>query len=131
MTTGLRGPAGDESSRLGAPITHYACSYRACRPHPPGWLTHVLWLIPTTLWSIHIFYLLPVLSNEKGDSILITFVWFACPAAGLMIAAEIAAIVVAVYYRRLPVPLIIAIVLNLTPLYYLKVLLWGPTVGML
>jgi hypothetical protein len=90
-------------------------------------LTIVLLLAPLVLWAVHIFWLVPRLDRTGGREQMILGFGFFFISGAVMIVCEILSIVALVVTRYRP--LAVAVVLNLSWLYYLKVIAWGPTIG--
>ena len=70
---------------------------------------------------------LTVGSKAGGDEKFIPIALFIVVASPILLLAEVAAIVLAIAYRDRSVPMVVALILNMTFLYYLKALLWGPS----
>jgi hypothetical protein len=83
--------------------------------------------VPLTLWAIHICCLVPYLGTLSGDEQFITATWFFLASGLLMLVCEIGCIVQYVMTRRSY--LILGMILNMSWLYYLKVIYFGPTIG--
>lgn len=85
------------------------------------------WITPVALWAIHILVIVPRINSEPGEAQFITAVGFFMVAGSIMIVAFIVSLVVLMQgrSRRDLIPLL----LNLSWLYYLKVIVYGPTIG--
>jgi hypothetical protein len=87
----------------------------------------VLVAIPLLIWCVHILYLVPRLENLSGDAQFLKAMYFFAACAVIMMACELLAIVRWSQSRdRIS---LLAILLNWTWLYYVKVLYLGPTIG--
>jgi hypothetical protein len=84
-------------------------------------------VVPIAIWSLHVVYLVPLLGTLDGDAKLITAMRFFAVAAVVMTSCELLALVC--WWQSRDRTSFLPIVLNWTWLYYVKVLLWGPTVG--
>jgi hypothetical protein len=86
-------------------------------------------IIPITAWLIHIFIIVPLLSMESGERQFILAINFFIIAGTAMIICLLTSIVLLFknWTSRNAVP----ILLNLSWLYYVKVILFGPTIGYL
>ena len=87
----------------------------------------VTWLTPIFLWLIHIFIIVPSLNLLSGDAQFIAALRFFMLSALVMIGCFVISVVV-YFARRAPRDLI-PLFLNLSWLYYVKVLFYGPTIG--
>jgi hypothetical protein len=83
--------------------------------------------VPLLAWLLHIVWLVPALDAETGDYKFIAAIRFFMVFGLVMCVCE--AVTLGRLVRAWSWPLIVAVILNLTPLYYLKVILWGPTIG--
>ena len=85
------------------------------------------WITPVALWVIHIFVIVPRINTQSGEAQFITAVGFFFVAGPIMIVAFIVSVLVLIRSRsrRDLIPLL----LNLSWLYYLKVIQYGPTIG--
>jgi hypothetical protein len=86
-----------------------------------------IWLTPITLWAIHVFVIVPRINAQSGEPQFITAFSFFIVAGPIMIASFIVSVVV-LLSRRSPGD-VIPLLLNLSWLYYLKVIVYGPTIG--
>jgi hypothetical protein len=83
--------------------------------------------VPISLWMIHVFLILPILKTQSGDAKFLTAFQFFFVSATLMLCCLIISLVM---FARNKTPInLIPVLLNLTWLYYVKVILFGPTVG--
>jgi hypothetical protein len=85
------------------------------------------WGAPIALWLIHIFVIVPILNSLSGDAQFITAMKFFTVSALIMIGCFVLAIFV--YFKKHSPADVIPLLLNLSWLYYVKVLFYGPTVG--
>jgi len=85
------------------------------------------WLTPVTLWIIHVFVIVPRINAESGEGQFITAIGFFVVAGPIMIASFIVSVVVLLSRRARGD--VIPLLLNLSWLYYLKVIVYGPTIG--
>ena len=83
--------------------------------------------VPTVAWLIHILIIAPAAADQGGCSGFGLEVNFFCLSALSMLGCLGPTIRLAVRSRR-PLDLL-ATFLNLSWLYYFKVLQWGPTIG--
>jgi hypothetical protein len=90
----------------------------------------LLILIPIGLWAAHIYWLVPQLEALKdGDARMNMMMQCFGVSAAAMILCEI--IGIARYMATKNAWLVLAIIFNMTWLYYVKVIFYGPTVGQL
>jgi hypothetical protein len=87
----------------------------------------LLLAVPLVAWTLHIAWLIPRLDGLSGDAAFITASRFLAAFGLPMFACEVIAVVRLA--RRWSWWDLAAAILNLTPLYYVKVLVWGPTFG--
>ncbi len=84
-------------------------------------------IAPVSIWLVHIFILVPHLGSQSGDAAFISAVTFFMVAALIMLICFVLSIILLIKNEKasswLPV------ILNLTWLYYVKVLLFGTTFG--
>jgi len=93
-------------------------------------LIHVLWMVPVVVWIIQVLYVFPMLSSTNAEGQLSIWMGLLLTAGPVMLAAEIVALFILTRYRAVSrVPLVCALVLNLTPLYYLKIIVVGLSVN--
>lgn len=87
----------------------------------------LIWITPVTLWIIHIFVIVPRMNTQSGEAQFITAIGFFIVAGSIMIVAFIVSLLVLSRggARRDLIPLL----LNLSWIYYLKVIVYGPTIG--
>ena len=85
------------------------------------------WLTPVTLWIIHVFVIVPRINAQSGEAQFITAFGFFIVAGPIMIVSLIVS--VAVLLSRRSQGDVIPLLLNLSWLYYLKVIVNGPTIG--
>jgi hypothetical protein len=85
--------------------------------------------VPIAIWLIHIVIILPIISAKSGDDTFITAASFFSIAAALMIVCLL--ISISLYVRNRTWRNFTPILLNLTWIYYVKVVLLGPTIGYL
>ena len=87
----------------------------------------ITWITPVALWIIHIFVIVPRINSQSGEAQFITAIGFFIVAGPIMIIAFIVSVLVLIHgrSRRDLIPLL----LNLSWLYYLKVIVYGPTIG--
>jgi hypothetical protein len=90
---------------------------------------YLLLAIPIVAWALHIFWLTPRLDGLSGDAKFIAAMRFFVVFGLAMVVCEVIAVVRLA--RRWSWWDLAAAILNLTPLYYVKVLLWGATIGSL
>lgn len=86
-------------------------------------------LVPLASWLIHIFIIVPLISMESGDGkYIVAFLFFMIAGAAMIICLIISVILLR---RDSTSREFIPVLLNLSWLYYLKVILFGPTIGYL
>jgi hypothetical protein len=85
--------------------------------------------VPIAAWLIHIFIIVPLISMESGERQFILATSFFIYAGSAMILCLIPSIVnlLKEWTARNALP----VILNLSWLYYVKVILFGPTIGYL
>jgi len=86
------------------------------------------WTTPIALWLVHLFVVLPQLNAQpSGEARFIQAIGFFMWSALVMIGCFVISLVVVIVRRsrRDLIPLL----LNLSWLYYLKVIVLGPTIG--
>ncbi len=87
----------------------------------------VTWAVPIILWIIHVFVIVPILNTKSGDAQFLTAMRFFMASGLLMLGCFVLSVVNSFKHRsRLD---LIPILLNLSWLYYVKVLFNGPTIG--
>lgn len=89
----------------------------------------VLIAVPIALWCAHIFWLLPLLGTILGERQFITAAQFFVGSGAIMIVCEIGSLWRLASSKGRRWPAAVAAALNLSWIYYLKVLQWGPTIG--
>jgi len=87
----------------------------------------VTWAVPIVLWIIHVFVIVPALNSKSGDDQFLTAMQFFMVSALLMIGCFVLSLVV--YFKHQSRVDLVPILLNLSWLYYVKVLFHGPTIG--
>ena len=87
----------------------------------------VTWAVPIVLWIIHVFVILPALNSKSGDDQFLTAMQFFMVSALLMLGCFVLSLVV--YFKHQSRVDLVPILLNLSWLYYVKVLFNGPTFG--
>jgi len=106
----------------------------AAQPNPAGdgavvkSVRLLTWTTPIALWLVHLFVILPRLSAQpSGEARFIQATGFFMWSALVMIGCFVISLVVFIVRRsrRDLIPLL----LNLSWLYYLKVIALGPTIG--
>src|SRR5262245_12394247 len=85
------------------------------------------WATPIVLWLIHLFVILPKLNAESGERRFIQAMGFFMWSGLVMIGCFIISLVV--YIVRRSRRDLIPLLLNLSWVYYLKVIAFGPTFG--
>jgi hypothetical protein len=85
------------------------------------------WLTPVTLWIIHIFVIVPRINAHSGEAQFITAFGLFIVAGPIMITSFIVSVVVLISRRSRGD--VIPLLMNLSWLYYLKVIVYGPTIG--
>jgi hypothetical protein len=83
--------------------------------------------VPIVLWIIHVFVIVPVLNSKSGDDQFLTAMQFFMVSTSLMIGCFVLSLVV--YFKHQSRVDLVPILLNLSWLYYVKVLCTGPTIG--
>jgi hypothetical protein len=87
----------------------------------------VTWAVPMVLWIIHVFVIVPALNSKSGDDQFLTAMQFFMVSALLMIGCFVLSLVV--YFKHQSRVDLVPVLLNLSWLYYVKVLFTGPTIG--
>ncbi len=87
----------------------------------------VTWAVPLVLWIIHIFVIIPMLNAQSGDAQFLTAMKFFMVSALLMLGCFVLSVVI--YFKHQSRVDLIPILLNLSWLYYVKVLFSGPSIG--
>jgi hypothetical protein len=87
----------------------------------------VLLAVPIVAWTLHLGWLVPRLDGSHGDAQFVAAMRFYAAFGLAMVVCEVIALIRLV--RRWNRWDLAAAILNLTPLYYVKVLLSGPTIG--
>jgi hypothetical protein len=92
-------------------------------------LRAITFIVPIASWLIHIFIVVPLISMEKGDMrYIVAFVFFMMAGSAMIICLIISLIQLR---KGTSSRDFVAVLLNLSWLYYLKVILYGPTIGYL
>lgn len=86
----------------------------------------VTWATPITLWLFHIFVILR-LAQQSGEAKFIQAFGFFIVSGPIMIGCFILSLVV--YFKGRSRFDVIPLLLNLSWLYYVKVIVYGPTIG--
>jgi hypothetical protein len=87
----------------------------------------ITWATPIILWLVHILIILPRLAQQSGEAKFIQAFGFFIVSGPIMIGCFILSLFV--YFKcRLRYDLI-PLLLNLSWLYYVKVIAYGPTIG--
>jgi hypothetical protein len=87
----------------------------------------VTWITPVALWIVHVFVIVPRLNTESGEPQFITAIGFFMVAGPIMIVSFIVSVFV--YLSRKSRGDLIPLLMNLSWLYYVKVIVYGPTIG--
>ncbi len=87
----------------------------------------VSWAVPIVLWLIHLFVIVPLLSARSGDAQFLLAMHFFQVSGMLMIFCF--GLSLGIYLKSLSRADLIPLLLNLSWLYYVKVLFYGPTIG--
>jgi hypothetical protein len=87
----------------------------------------VSWAVPIILWLVHVFVMVPLLNARSGDAQFLMAMHFFQVSGMLMILCF--GLSLGLYLRSLSRLDLIPLLLNLTWLYYVKVLFYGPTIG--
>ena len=87
----------------------------------------VTWAVPIVLWIIHVFVIVPALNSKSGDDQFLTAMQFFMGSALLMIGCFVLSLIV--YFKDQSRADLVPMLLNLSWLYYVKVLFNGPTIG--
>jgi hypothetical protein len=87
----------------------------------------ISWAVPIMLWLIHVFVIVPLLNARSGDAQFLLAVHFFQVSGMLMIVCF--GLSLGLYLRSLSRTDFIPLLLNLSWLYYVKVLFYGPTIG--
>ena len=92
-------------------------------------LRYVTSIVPITAWLLHIFIIVPLISMEYGAGrFILAGTFFTIAGAAMIICLLISLAVLLKDWAARNVP---PVLLNLTWLYYVKVILFGPTIGYL
>ena len=86
-------------------------------------------IVPIAAWFIHIFIIVPLISMESGDrqfTLAMTFFTFAGSTMLLCLILSTVNL-----FKDWTARNVVPVLLNLTWLYYVKVILFGPTIGYL
>ena len=83
--------------------------------------------VPITAWLIHIFIIVPLLSMRTGDDKFILAVNFFMIAGLAMIICLLVSTIILL--KNTNGRNVVPVLLNLTWLYYVKVIIFGPTFG--
>jgi hypothetical protein len=87
----------------------------------------VVWTVPIVLWLIHVFAIVPLLNARSGDAQFLLAMHFFQVSGMLMILCF--GVSLGLYLKSLSRADLIPLLLNLSWLYYVKVLFYGPTIG--
>jgi hypothetical protein len=87
----------------------------------------VTWAVPIMLWLIHVLVIVPMLNARSGDAKFLLAMHFFQVSGLLMIVCF--GLSLGLYLRSLSRTDLIPLLLNLSWLYYVKVLFHGPTIG--
>jgi hypothetical protein len=87
----------------------------------------VVWAVPLVLWLIHVLVIVPLLNARSGDVQFLLAMHFFQVSGMLMILCF--GLSLGLYLKSLSRADLIPLVLNLSWLYYVKVLFYGPTIG--
>src|SRR5687767_1217548 len=85
------------------------------------------WATPIGLWLLHIFLIVPKLNSLSGDAQFVAAMQFFIVSALIMIGCFVISVIV--YFMRRTRRDLVPLLLNLSWLYYMKVLYYGPTIG--
>jgi hypothetical protein len=89
----------------------------------------ITWAVPIGLWLIHVFVIVPLLNTRSGDAQFLMALHFFQLSGLLMIICF--GLSLGLYLRSQSRTDLIPLLLNLSWLYYVKVLFYGPTIGSL
>ena len=92
-------------------------------------LRAITFIVPITAWLVHIFIIVPLVSMESGEGKFILSMLFFTVAGAAMVLCLLISIVL--LFREWTARNVVPILLNLTWLYYVKVIFFGPTIGYL
>jgi hypothetical protein len=87
----------------------------------------VTWAAPIVLWLVHILIIFPRLAQQSGEAKFIQAFGFFIIAGPIMIGCFILSLFV--YFKGRSRYDLIPLLLNLSWLYYVKVIVYGPTIG--
>jgi hypothetical protein len=87
----------------------------------------ITWAVPIMLWLIHMFVIVPLLKARSGDAQFLMALHFFQVSGMLMIICF--GLSLGLYLRSQSRADLIPLLLNLSWLYYVKVLFYGPTIG--
>ena len=92
----------------------------------------ITFTVPLVLWLVHIFVIVPILNTQSGDAQFIFGMDFFVISALIMIGCFFLSVFVS--FKRHTIGAgswtdIVPLLLNLSWLYYVKVLFYGPTFG--
>lgn len=87
----------------------------------------ITWTVPIILWLVHLFVIVPKLNIRSGDEQFFTALHFFQMSGLLMIICF--GVSLALYLKTQSRVDLISLLLNLSWLYYVKVLFYGPTIG--
>jgi hypothetical protein len=87
----------------------------------------ITWAVPIMLWLIHMFVIVPLLNARSGDAQFLMALQFFQVSGLLMIICF--GLSLGLYLRSQSRADLIPLLLNLSWLYYVKVLFYGPTIG--
>lgn len=85
------------------------------------------WSVPIMLWLVHAFVIVPLLNARSGDAQFLMALHFFQVSGLLMIVCF--GLSLGVYLKSQSRMDLIPLLLNLSWLYYVKVLFYGPTIG--
>lgn len=87
----------------------------------------ISWAVPIILWLIHVFAIVPLLNARSGDAQFLLALHFFQVSGTLMIFCF--GVSLGLYLKSMSRADLIPLLLNLSWLYYVKVLFYGPTIG--
>jgi hypothetical protein len=87
----------------------------------------ISWSVPIVLWLIHVFAIVPLLNARSGDAQFLLAMHFFQVSGMLMIFCF--GLSLGLYLKSLSRADLVPLLLNLSWLYYIKVLFYGPTIG--
>lgn len=87
----------------------------------------ITWAVPIMLWLVHVFVIVPLLNARSGDAQFLMAMRFFQVSGLLMIICF--GLSLGLYLRSPSRAGLIPLLLNLSWLYYVKVLFYGPTIG--